>query len=404
MPNAVQSTDSGSEHRYSGHISALDGIRGVAIIIVLVHSSSFVLERSEAFLPKLAIAIAATGWIGVQLFFVLSGFLITGILLDCRGTQRFFRTFYIRRTLRIFPLYYAFLGLTFLVAPLVADPSWIAVARTNQWWYWTYLSNWGNPLGHEVPGLSHFWSLAVEEQFYLLWPLVIFFLSRSRLIALCVGIILVAPLARLVLLAEGLPAMAAYQFTIARWDALAFGAILAGLVRQQSAPGLARQMQLVGGAAAVSLALLVAVEHGFHEDDPSVQVLGQTFVAAISTWLIFISVAPATDSLKRIRSGISADWLRFFGKYSYAIYVFHFPIHRIASSYVAAAVNGPDTNWRLLRLAGYVGVVGALSTLAAVISWRVIEKPFLDLKDRLAPRDVALSRGAEEKVARIDRW
>ena len=140
------------------------------------------------------------GWIGVDLFFVLSGFLITGILYDAKGGPHYFRNFYMRRSLRIFPLYYAFLILIFAVMPLLRASGADHVGK--QVWMWTYLSNvlfarvgWEGMPAHT----THLWSLAIEEQFYLLWPLLVWLASRRRLIQLCVGSIAVAFATRLVL-------------------------------------------------------------------------------------------------------------------------------------------------------------------------------------------------------------
>jgi peptidoglycan/LPS O-acetylase OafA/YrhL len=372
-----------------GRLAPLDGVRGLAILIVVIHNVAFVLRPSTLYPLKLVSAVTATGWIGVQLFFVLSGFLITGILLQTRTGQGYFRNFYIRRTLRIFPLYYAFLIGALVLFPLVADPGWTAIARKNQWWYWTYTSNWSSPFGHVIPGLSHFWSLAVEEQFYLLWPLIVWLLSPRALKALCVVVIAVTPLIRWALATYGLPAQASYEFTIARWDALAFGALLAILMRDDgSRAWLARHMARITGLVVVALLAFLVVEHGFHEDDVQVQVIGQAIAGALFFSLVYFSVVPAAGETSRVQRVLSAPSLRFLGKYSYAIYVFHFPIHRLASRWLAEPVNGADTYWRLLRLLVYGAGVGAASVLLAMLSWRILEKPFLDLKDRLAPHQL----------------
>src|SRR4051812_22693033 len=214
------------------HIPSLDGVRGLAIAIVLVHNATFILHGNHATLPKVAAAVAAAGWLGVQLFFVLSGFLITGILFDTRTRPQFFRTFYARRTLRIFPLYYVFLAGALFIVPLLANVAdWHATAWRNQFFFWTYTSNWANPFGHDIPGLSHFWSLAVEEQFYLLWPVIVFLGSPRFLLRLCAGLVAVTPFVRLGLRLSGFAPLAGYEFTIARWDALAAGALLAICLR-----------------------------------------------------------------------------------------------------------------------------------------------------------------------------
>lgn len=130
----------------AGHLPALDGVRGIAVLIVIIHNSSWIVGESEHFLLELTSAVIATGWIGVQLFFALSGFLITGILLDTKHRPKYFSSFYLRRTLRIFPAYYALIVLTLLVAPLLTwNSSWSDAFRGHRWSYWLYLSNWFVP-------------------------------------------------------------------------------------------------------------------------------------------------------------------------------------------------------------------------------------------------------------------
>ena len=185
----------------------------------------------------------------------------------------------------------------------------------------------------------------------------------------------------------GLPPLTGYEFTIARWDALAAGALLAVLMREEaSREWLRRHMQTIGFVTLLALLVFVGIDHGFHDGELRVQVIGQTVVSILSAWLIYLCLAPTSGAARRIRDVASSPWLRFLGKYRYALYVFHYPIHFIASHHLADAVNGPDDNWRLLRLALYVSGIAALSIAAAMISWRVLEKPFLDLKERFAPR------------------
>jgi len=131
------------------------------------------------------------------------------------------------------------------------------------------------------------------------------------------------------------------------------------------------------------------------EDGLGVQVLGQSLISVISAAFIYICVTPLSSLDTAVRRLVEARWLRFLGKYSYAIYVLHFPMQRILSPLLSDTVNGADTNWRLLRLAVYVGGLSALSIFAAMISWRVLEKPFLDLKDRFAPRGLSIAKGGQ---------
>src|SRR5437763_217904 len=164
-----------------GYIPQLDGLRGTAVIMVLIgHAASFVEGLPYAGMVEYV-------RFTVDVFFVLSGFLITGILLDAKGSNHYFRNFYVRRVLRIFPLYYGFLFVFFILAPALRPPTpggpfegW----RASQGWFWSYLSNyqllfpqWVRPYP-----LSHFWTLAVEEQFYLFWPTVVLLTSRKGLL------------------------------------------------------------------------------------------------------------------------------------------------------------------------------------------------------------------------------
>jgi len=359
---------------------ALDGVRGLAILIVVVHNASWI-EDSQATLPlKLFMAIAATGWVGVTLFFVLSGVLITGILLDTRDEPHYFRSFYMRRTLRIFPLYYVFLALVFTLGPyLVHDAAWRESVHDQRFWYWAYLSNWRAG----IEGLPQFWSLAVEEQFYLVWPLLVFVLGGRRLLWLAIAMIATGPLIRYGLRFEGLQ-QGAYEFTIARWDALAVGAAIAVLLRHP--PGqawLERNAARAGAALVGALLVLVVFNRGFPAGELVVDVLGQSLVALFFGALVVMSIVPRGTTEASVRRFMSAGWLRFFGTYSYAIYVFHATLHRVARVYLVDVVNRGGTTERLLRLVAYDAAILGASLLLALGSWHLLEKYALWLKDCL---------------------
>src|SRR5581483_6988074 len=175
----------------STHMAALDGLRGVAILAVMLFHQSLVvgdsaLDRAVAFWTY-------SGWDGVDLFFVLSGFLITGILFDSRSSpgSRYFRTFYSRRVLRILPLYYGVALFTLVILAHIPNYKSANLARISgaEVWYWVYLQNWSiGAAGLFRNGiLDVTWSLAIEEQFYLVWPIAVLLLSRRALMKLCVG-------------------------------------------------------------------------------------------------------------------------------------------------------------------------------------------------------------------------
>lgn len=372
----------------SGHYPALDGVRGIAVLIVIVHNSAWIAGESQQFFLKLVGAITSTGWIGVQIFFALSGFLITGILLDTKDHPRYLRSFYLRRTLRIFPVYYTMLALVFFVGPhIVHSSEWIVSVRRNQWSYWVYLQNWITPFHGVIRGLSHLWSLAVEEQFYLFWPLVVLLATRRGLVKLCFVVIVGTPFIRLGLRMFQFPPVTAYEFTIARWDALAAGALVAVFLQDETGRRLLADWQgRVALLAGLALGVLVAVQHGLQYDDFGTEVIGQSLVALLSVSLVAYAVASRPQAPPQLREFLSRPGLRAIGKYSYAMYLFHLPILELLQPHFEAWVRGADTPLRVVRLGVYILTVLVLTFLAALVSWRLIEKPFLDLKDKIAPR------------------
>lgn len=372
----------------SGRLLPLDGVRGLAVLVVIIHNSGWIAGESQLFVLKLANAIMATGWIGVQVFFVLSGFLITGILLDTKGKPHFFRSFYLRRVLRIFPLYYLVVALVVVVAPLLAwSPAWAAAIRnSHRWAYWLYVQNWVTT-SPGIDALSHTWSLAVEEQFYLVWPLVLWFLGRRGLSRLCLFAIITTPFIRLALRISGTDPNVVYALTVTRWDALAAGALVAILVRDAAGRTLlARWQGRLVALAGIGLVTLVVRERGFHSFDLPVQVVGQSLVAILSATLVALAVEEGPEAPRRFQAFLSMRTFRTLGKYSYAMYLFHQPIQQFLTPILGDQVRGADSPWRLARLSLYLLLVLTLTFLAALASWRVIEKPCLDLKDRIAPR------------------
>src|SRR3954470_11820129 len=209
----------------SGRIPELDGVRALALIPVLyIHSN--VLEHTGLGV------FAAYGWITVDLFFVLSGFLITGILLDAKGEEGYFRNFYARRFLRVWPLYYALLFVVLLVIPRFHHEAQ-EVGRFSPWYYFLFLQNLF-PFGGFVLVLTPTWTLGVEEQFYLVWPLLISLVPRRFFPLLIAAGLIAFPLFRLATFSLTRDWIYVYILTFCRADALLVGAGLAYWMRSDT--------------------------------------------------------------------------------------------------------------------------------------------------------------------------
>jgi peptidoglycan/LPS O-acetylase OafA/YrhL len=373
------------------HLPALDGLRGLAVLAVIFFHIHLIGEERYVYggIPGVVIR---SCWCGVDLFFVLSGFLITGILLDGKGAPHYFRNFYARRALRILPLYYGLLAVVFLVGPLfraLSTPRFEALAQ-NQLPLWLYTCNLSVArvndfnFGAEWIEFNHFWSLAIEEQFYLLWPAVVLLCGRRTLAVVCVTLIGTALLLRGAFIWHGFAwhvdhTWTVYALTPCRWDGLALGGLLALAYR---APGWWKRLAWPAGIAAIAsflvLAALAAYENGIGVESWIVQVFGYSLLALFFGALLILAVnAPG--------SGIAGRaWchpvLRFFGKYSYGLYVVHptvmeqltriLPLDALARWSGAPALGGG-----VFALASL-----GLSVALAWLSWHLYEKHFLKLK------------------------
>lgn len=348
-------------------IPELDGVRGLAILLVLaVH---FGLTANP---PEPLYSLLRLGWSGVDLFFVLSGFLITGILLDTRESPHYFRSFYMRRALRIFPLYYAFIAAFFFaVLPLAHALQRPVPPGPAQGWYWLYLSNWQSALGPDYAFLSHLWSLSIEEQFYLVWAPVVLWLGRRHLPALCTVLIVGAPVLRYLWRDHPYSPEFLYRLTPFRVDTLAWGALLAVIVRREAS--LSRLLRLAKPLAAVSAVALAAIflRFGTKNSQPVVAVAGYTLFGI----LYFFVVLAGFRGWPPLR----ASWLRTFGKYSYGVYVLHFPL--VGYFYLAME---PVARWigPIPAAISAFAVGSAIALGLARVSWILIERRFLAWKER----------------------
>lgn len=365
----------------------LDGVRGVAVLaVMLLHFTVFVpVGVTERFVSGWI----ATGWIGVDLFFVLSGFLITGILMDTRDDPHHFRNFYARRTLRIFPLYYAYLALLFILLPMLHEGAALEHAVDDRrFWLWTYLGNilmargWDAMPSHT----THLWSLAVEEQFYLVWPLLVFAVQRKWLTALCIATFVGAILTRAYLATQG-AAAAAYVLTPARMDTLAAGSLVAVVLRQRGpeAVRLLGTSMLWPGAFLIGLGVVWNLTHGstqvlaaldFGTEEFAYPGIALVFAALVA----HIVTSPPTAPVPKLFTNRT---LRTLGKYSYGLYLIHVPIRNIARLLIERRGGLPSLWGSEIPAQVLVTVVGiAVSFVLAYASWHLFEKQVLKLKSR----------------------
>jgi peptidoglycan/LPS O-acetylase OafA/YrhL len=355
------------------HMAQLDGLRAVAILCVFVWH--FV-DDSNALHD-----FVQWGWVGVRLFFVISGFLITGILLRCR--RRFqsenhsgwwtLRNFYVRRFLRIFPIYYALIFVLFLGLPRM---------REDIGWYLTYLQNVMFALDNQYSVGPHLWTLAVEEQFYVVWPILILFLPQRWLLPSILLSIALGPASRLAALSLQWTSFSAMMLTPSNMDTLAMGALLAFLASNKSddwTRTFSRRCLSVG--LPILVVYVVCHNLGFARVSKTGQSAAEwalfvsaDFGAALTyTWVVYRAAQGFGGRLGRL---LSSRALAYVGKISYGLYVFHHPVQEALNEIVF-----PRLGWQLPNssLATFF-LYSIVSFVIAAASWHVFEKPINALK------------------------
>lgn len=322
------------------------------------------------------------GWLGVDLFFVLSGFLITDILLRTKNSPHYLRNFYVRRVLRIFPLYYSILVIFFILFPLLK----FHLQDTNfyiqhQAWFWTYTQNWLfilHPPPRSVLALTHFWSLAVEEQFYLLWPFVILLFKKPKGLIYLLMILLLGVISLRFILWEFKIENLAYfnLYTFSRIDGICIGSLLA-VLRTVNYKAINRYFTII----VLGLAALNFVFYFFNKRNqfsyPYLAIAGYTTFAIIFGLLVNEGVEKEKTFINTV---LSFRPLRFFGTISYGLYVFHWPLYMMLAPGLS---NWSAGNLRFMNPSIVASIVATLlAILVAWLSFHFFEKRFLLLKKR----------------------
>jgi peptidoglycan/LPS O-acetylase OafA/YrhL len=364
--------------QHAARVTPLDGVRGMAILIVMLHHAMLCAPiKATSGWQKVVSDIAGEGWIGVDLFFVLSGYLITTILLRTRDQSNYYRNFYARRTLRIFPLYYAAVLLTCVVFPLVSHGNMARSLWTHQAWYWLYIpnilifvhGNWFNSL------FDHTWSLAIEEQFYLVWPLTVRLLGARRLAPTVVVIALASSGLRVWMSAHGYSEAQIRALPLSHCDGLALGALLSSLEALKTTISLRRQLGwalLLAGAILRAPLLRPLIGNAVHDN----ALVGTGWTLMFGGILALLVTAPGAG----LARAFSVRPLVFLGTYSYGIYLIHMPL-MLAGGKVLGHVAALEADQALTALLLMV-FAGGFAIVLAVLSFRYFEGPFLKLKTR----------------------
>jgi peptidoglycan/LPS O-acetylase OafA/YrhL len=360
----------------------LDTIRGIAVLLVLFfHGLGFRYSfQGLSGFRKLFVAATLPGWMGVNLFFVLSGFLITGILLDTKSKAHYFRNFYMRRALRILPLYYAVL----VLLAVVTRTGW--VNRQSSWAFlglsFFYLSNvtvlFGVPMQYGV-----LWSLAVEEHFYLLWPTVVRSLSRRWIAMAGATIIVLCPCLRAFYFIRGYDMGTGYTWLVA--DGLAIGAVLAVLAR-----GLwgtrDRMWRITAILFAASLIMFGAgYPLGIFR---SSRILGaslrETALNIFFAGTVALALLLGTSRWKAV---VNRPVLQFFGEISYGVYLIHMLVFDLEDSVVGRFFPSLSAHrGHFGAMVFLFSITAGLTVAIAYLSRWYFEEPFLRLKRRFEGR------------------
>ena len=356
------------------HCLELDGVRGIAIVGVTLYRYSKELDPAAS--PALAIArdFLSVGDRGVDLFFVLSGFLITGILLNTKSKSGYFQNFIARRALRIFPLYFATMLVCLFIFPFLLSTKVFDLPRSHQCFLWTYTPNfymaWENSWCFGP--LDHFWSLAVEEHFYLLWPFAVYFLSLNALLRISVAIVLGVGIIRTFASMRPEWTVAVDVLTVFRCDALCMGAILAVIMVQRD------HVDRMIWFAKRCLPFVAIVSLVFVVTGKRWMTLPHTIIPALMVVVLAIIVNGKKSGC--LNQQLRSPCLRWFGKYSYGMYIVQLPLVSLLPISTMIWALGLEAMNPLMISLVYLVTMVALTCVVAYVSFHQFENRFLRLK------------------------
>lgn len=359
------SLDEPKERREETHIPELDGMRGIAALaVVLCHVAQRTVMHSAGNLHKL-LDLCLSGFLGVDVFFALSGFLITRILLKRNGQEHYYRNFYIRRFLRLAPCYLIMLALVWVLVPSSGRFLLLSLAYGANFAVLLHI-----PFSYPV-----LWSLSVEEHFYLAWPSVIKFLQQRTVVMVCLLICIASPMVRIFEASRGGfdAYLSWYRFDGMAWGALLGIAIYSGWVTS-------RRQRMFTAALFASLLVLVASCACYRHNKQLGIALFYSAVPMFSIVLIGLAATKTRNSLAILRTPI----LRFFGDISYWVYLSHYlaldiTMEFLRGNYPALIQHG---GWRLWFAVFAATLVPSVITGVAVRGW--VELPALRLKSKVA--------------------